>query len=44
MTGRAINMIDYTGATPQTYWYLYDAHGNVVGLADKNGSKVATYE
>ncbi|WP_105617929.1 DNRLRE domain-containing protein [Vallitalea okinawensis] len=44
VTGRPINMIDYTDTTPQTYWYLYDAHGNVVGLADKNGDRVVTYE
>ena len=37
-------MVDYSGATPVTYWYLYDTHGNVVGLADKNGDKVASYE
>lgn len=44
MTGKAINMIDYTGTNPTTYWYLHDAKGNVVGLADKNGEKVASYE
>ena len=31
-------MIDYTGTTPVTYTYVYDAHGNVAGLADKNGA------
>lgn len=43
-SGNLINMIDYTGATPNTYWYLYDAHGNIVGLADKNGQVVVTYK
>lgn len=42
--GKSVNMIDYSGATPVTYWYLYDGHGNVVGLSDKNGNEVASYE
>jgi len=43
-SGRLLNMVDYTGASPQAYWYLFDGHGSVIGLADKNGNQVATYE
>ncbi|MCT4594096.1 MAG: hypothetical protein N4A57_07505 [Anaeromicrobium sp.] len=37
-------MIDYTSAIPKNYWYLYDAHGSVLALADENGNKVVTYD
>jgi len=42
--GNLLNMTDYTGATPSTYWYLFDAHGNVIALADKNTARVANYK
>lgn len=37
-------MIDYTAATPKTYWYIHDAHDNVIGLADSSGYRVVNYE
>ncbi|OGO78692.1 MAG: hypothetical protein A2Y23_03580 [Clostridiales bacterium GWB2_37_7] len=37
-------MIDYTAATPVTYFYILDVHGNVVALADETGNKVVSYE
>ena len=47
-SGRLLNMMNYTvddtGASPQAYWYLFDGHGSVIGLADKNGNQVAAYE
>lgn len=34
----------YTAATPKTYWYIHDAHDNVIGMADSNGYRVVNYE
>ena len=42
--GRLMHMIDYTAATPKTYFYILDVHGNVVALADETGNKVVNYE
>ena len=39
-----MHMIDYTAATPETYFYILDVHGNVVALADETGNKVVNYE
>ncbi|OGO78123.1 MAG: hypothetical protein A2Y23_01580 [Clostridiales bacterium GWB2_37_7] len=39
-----MHMIDYTAATPETYFYILDVHGNVVALADENGNKVVNFE
>jgi RHS repeat-associated protein len=37
-------MIDYTVATPKTYCYILDVHGNVVALADETGNRVVNYD
>lgn len=42
--GRLLHMIDYTAATPKTYAYILDIHGNVTALADENGNRVVNYE
>ncbi|MDD2480725.1 MAG: DNRLRE domain-containing protein, partial [Lutispora sp.] len=42
--GKLLHMIDYTAATPKTYWYIHDAHDNVIGLADSSGYRVINYE
>ena len=42
--GKLLHMIDYTAATPKTYWYIHDAHDNVIGMADSSGYRVANYE
>ena len=44
--GKLIQFFDYSGQPAQSveiYWYHYDAHGNVIGLWDKNGNKVVDY-
>ena len=44
--GKLLHFLDYSGQPThpvEVYWYHYDAHGNVIGLWDKNGNKVATY-
>lgn len=45
--GKLLQMFDYSGYPAQAveiYWYHFDAHGNVIGLWDKNGSQVVTYK
>ena len=36
-------IFDYTVATPQVYYYHYDALGNIVALSDNNGDIVERY-
>lgn len=42
--GNLLNMIDYTEATAQTYWYIIDGHGSILGMVDKDGDKVVSYK
>ena len=42
--GNLMHMIDYTAATPKTYCYILDVHGNVVALANELGNRVVNYE
>jgi RHS repeat-associated protein len=43
--GGLISMTDYTGAAPQTYFYVFDGNGNVAALVSAtDGSIAALYE
>ena len=37
-------MIDYTAATPKTYFYILDVHDNIAALGDETGNRVVNYE
>ena len=41
--GNLINMVDWTSSPHKTYWYIFDAHDNVLGLADNSGQFVVNY-
>ncbi len=41
--GKLLNMIDCTGSTRKTYWYMLDNHGNVSKMVDDGGAVVVTY-
>ena len=36
-------MIDWTVTPHKTYWYLFDAHQSVIGIADDSGQIVVRY-
>ncbi|MHB8061752.1 MAG: RHS repeat domain-containing protein [Ruminiclostridium sp.] len=42
--GNLLNMIDWTAVPHKTYWYMYDAHQNVLGLVDDSGQFVVNYQ
>lgn len=46
-SGKAISMIQYPAQTQEpevkTYYFLYNAHGDVTALTDESGNVVATY-
>ena len=42
-SGSLLSFVDCTGAEKVAYWYVTDAHGNVVGLTNAAGELVVTY-
>lgn len=41
--GNLLNMIDWTAVPHKTYWYVFDAHQNVLGMVDNSGQFVVNY-
>lgn len=42
--GNLVNIIDWTITPHKTYWYLFDAHQSVIGIADDSGQIVVRYQ
>lgn len=43
-SGKLLTMTDHTGSTKTNYYYVMNSHGDVVGLRDKNGNQVISYD
>ncbi|MEC1696874.1 RHS repeat-associated core domain-containing protein [Schinkia azotoformans] len=37
-------MTDYTSGAAVNYYYVHNGHGDIIGLKDKTGTTVVTYE
>ena len=42
--GNLLNMIDWTVTPHKTYWYVFNAHQDVLGMVDNSGQFVVTYK
>lgn len=42
--GNLLNMIDWTVAPHRTYWYVFNAHQDVLGMVDNSGQFVVIYK
>lgn len=43
-TGDLVTMTDYTSGVAVNYYYIHNGHGDIIGLKDKTGTTVVTYE